>query len=295
LTLAEPYQGLYSFLKDFGFAGYFALMNGFEKWVKSMDTQKNIVFVAGAAGTGTNAFVDLLNTHSRLCIAKDRFPLQYQLQRNFSPSLFKVSRFCDLRYTDRLRVQMPDEQGKADMDSVAEKWGSATWVGDRFEGDLKIIEDALLALPASRCLLALRNLKDVAIDWDGGLARYSSGLCSAQGFAEGCSHWSKQIARIQALVGKPEFADRIFLVDLDHCFEHDVLVRDGILGFLGLDNDPDFITSWDSASEQARRQHMKGRKVPKDHVATYKKAMTDSIRQLRRLAMQKATHYRSFV
>lgn len=186
---------------------------------------------------------------------------------------------------------MSDEQRQADMDVLAQKWETATLIGDRFEGDLKIIEDVLLAQPESRCLFALQNLKDVVIDWDGGRARYSSGMCSAQGFAEGCSHWSKQIDRIHVLVVQPEFGGRIFLVDLDHYFEHEVLVRDRILGFLGLDRDPDFITAWATAAEHARKLGIKGCKVPKDDVATYKRAMTDAIRHLHRLAVQNAAQY----
>lgn len=255
------------------------------------DNRKNLIFVGGAAGIRSDAFVDLLNTHSEVCIGKDRFPLQYVLHGNYSPLLFTADRFAEFRYTDMVSSPGSTSDRMAKMETLSADCQTASLVGDRFDGDIEVLGKLLHALPEARCILTLRNLKDVAMDWEDGAVHFSSGQAAEHSFVEGCQHWSEQLAQTQALLATPKIADRILLLDLDHCFEEDQILRQGLLGFMGLEDEPDFASAWDAASDLSKQPKSNVAKVPKTYASIYKRTMTETMRQLRRLAVQQAKSF----
>ncbi len=246
-----------------------------------MSDLKTKLLVTGVAHSGLADFAQLLNTHEDICLGVERFRFEL-LTRAGTPdldSLFSAERFRDFRSTDTHNRPDTGALWADHYEDLAERWETARIVGDCLS-DLTPRLDSLLRLyPDLRVVFLLRNLKDVAMDWQ------DRPDAAGSGFVSGCQSWARQYEMLHDLMRNRHLRGRILLVNFDTMFlpEAETSLEAMLQAFLGIQESAafdeacaDFATNVGAASSAQR--------VPEEFVELYKSVGQDNAKALRRVA-----------
>jgi len=61
---------------------------------------KQMVFICGCSRSGTTTFVDLLNTHEKIAIGRERYGKRLRIHKRLTPDLFEKARFLQDYHPD---------------------------------------------------------------------------------------------------------------------------------------------------------------------------------------------------
>ncbi|QNM81800.1 sulfotransferase [Sphingomonas sabuli] len=186
-------------------------------------------FVLGVARSGTTAMVQLLNTHSAICMGVERYKRLYPKLQAFPPELLEKERFFEFRPED---TNLGPGTGIWDKNCapLEEKWDSASIFGDKeMAGALPFVARDI---PDARIVFMLRDIGPVASSWNVRAAKETDSWAEENDYRVAVDHWNE--ANRLALDYADTLGERMLLIDYETFFSGAEGYVDVLLGFLGL-------------------------------------------------------------
>lgn len=207
------------------------------------------LFVMGCDRSGTTAFVDLLNSHPRLCIGMERYKHYVSTPERLTPALFEPEEFFNLR-TDQTNIKW-DRIYKA----LRPKYETAAYVGDKVPRYFTILEDIRRQFPSCQFVFLARDPYDVARSWKRrAMDPNDHNWPRSHGVERAIAVWNSSLSAYRA-AAKIRCED-LFFLRYEAIFSRDTSSLAKLLNTLGLDFHPDMQRHFEAtlaAWEQKKR------------------------------------------
>jgi len=153
---------------------------------------REILFLSGAARSGTSALVNLCNAHPGMLIGQERY--FYLFRKNLiTPAHFEKARFLEVRPEDT-HPQAGLKPGPGDLGA---RFDQARWVGDKYPPLFRHFDHVFAAFPAARHVYILRNPLSVIESYD---ARHRNPEDRwTHSWQDGLADWNDSVRRVAAL------------------------------------------------------------------------------------------------
>jgi hypothetical protein len=197
----------------------------------SMQESRNrtIVFVVGVARSGTTAVARLLNAHPSACIGLERYKRVFRRERAFPLELFEKGRFFSFEPKDT-NVRPSKGLFKQLYETMAEKWDTATVVGDKEGYD--VMDFVMSDVPDVRIIFMLRNVEAVASSWNVRAFDARDGWPSNNDYRIAVNRWNE--ANSLAYLCSQSLGDRFLVLDYEKILAGSPPYSKVLHGLLGL-------------------------------------------------------------
>ncbi len=200
------------------------------------------VFVCGCPRSGTTTTTNLIRTHEKIALGRERYQNLFQRTKRVPRELFQKDRFCNsLLDGDTHHKTL----GKYYEDLNA-RFDACTHIGDKLPRLFLAYDYIAATYPDCKIVFLARNIFDVACSFER-RRRHSIATPDApwpitQGYRDAVEDWNNSLAMTLKWRSKLD----ILVVNFERLYLDDCL-RSQIFGFLGLSETPQVQRFWEQA------------------------------------------------
>ncbi len=179
--------------------------------------QRRVLFVCGAARSGTTALARLLNTHPDIVVGIERFKyrlLGAQDEIDYA-SLFTRERFFSYEPGDT-NIDFNNTYVN-DFQRMRPKFDSAMYVGDKIPGLYKRFRFLGETFPHCKVIFIVRDPMLVAASWESRAADADDGWPEHRGYVQAVEEWNRSLA--YALKGRRILRQDLICVSYERTFD----------------------------------------------------------------------------
>jgi len=250
---------------------------------------RNVLFLAGQGRSGTTALMEVLSSHPDIALGAERFKGLWAPASigALTPDLFDRERFFD--FSDgltNLTPDHPDPQWRRHYERMAEKWDTATYVGDKMtQVQIRRLWETF---PAARFVCIVRDIAEVAHSWNQRAHNPADGNWPEVADAQlAVKRWNAMLGKIRR--ARQQRPDQVVVVEYASFFgDRSAAPLRGVLDFLGLELVPEVTAAFAHAHEAyTSRIAGKSRELPAADAAFIDEHANRWLwRQVRSLAVQ---------
>ena len=204
------------------------------------------LFICGCARSGTTTLADLLRSHNKMAMGRERYAVRFRLRKPIDASLFERERFCH-------RLEEGDTHHHSLNNYYLElysRFDQCTHIGDKIP---KIYEDYDFwrkAFPGAKFIFLLRNPFDVAQSFEkrAEITKKNGGLWPAdRDYQNAIEEWNLSLGNTIAELANKD----IFVLEYESLYLNDALLSQ-LFSFMGLPVDNAVNDFWQKAASVRR-------------------------------------------
>jgi hypothetical protein len=220
---------------------------------------KDYLFVCGCARSGTSITTELLRSHPKIAIGRERYNSLFKTNsQSFNSALFERLRFCqELLDTDTHHRQLDSYYSR-----VLANWNQYQYIGDKVPSLFKQYDVLMSGFFTPKILFLLRNIFDVSQSWE--MRRKESIANNGpwehdKGYEAAIDEWN--ISLSNTLRAMEDYPDNILVVSYETLFSDQKSLK-RIFDFVNLEPTAEVVEYWQASAlksqelENARIIHM---------------------------------------
>lgn len=206
------------------------------------DNNRMYVFICGCARSGTSTMTDLLRSHPRFAMGRERYNSLFKRTGSLTVDLFQKERFCS--------TLLPGDTHHSTLDNyysnLVNRFEACTHIGDKIPRLYTAYNGLAREFPGCKVIFMVRHIFGVAQSFEKrrehSIKNPGAAWPETKGYEQAVTDWNLSLSDTLGVAAEPD----IMLVDYEKLYREDQVLSD-IFDFLQSDRTDSVASFWNDA------------------------------------------------